>query len=185
MPRLVQPGRKAGVGQLLHLAAAEAAESASSGPLVARVGTEVWSETLPAGHSHLAWDGSRCPAAQRPCRLGGAGAIGARCAWGREGLRPAGPLGHPGTLLLLTPVVVDPGFSVQGALPGPKPHPITFQGPRLPAGGGVTLTCVLETAWETWPVLVCMKRPGTLPRLSFPSLLSPHLTTFTNQPQSV
>lgn len=118
-------------------------------------------ETLPDGPSHLARDGSRC--------LAGAGRAEPRPAW-RSRVRPgrgrpgsAGPLGHPSAPLLLTPVVVDPGFSFQGSQPSLKPDPIRFQRLRPPVGGEVTLTSVLETAWESWPARVCTGSPEDLP----------------------
>lgn len=130
-------------------------------------------ETLPAGHSHLARPGA-VSRQQRGAREWG------QVALDREESRDTQ------TLLLLwaspasDPTVVDPGFSFQGPQLGLKPDPITFQGFRPPAGREVTLTSVLETG--RLGLRVCVASPGPFPTPishlpSFPTL-SPSDNTY-------
>lgn len=82
-----------------------------------------------------------------------------------------GPLGHPSAILVLIPVVVDPGCCFQGAQPGLKPDPLRFQRLRPPAGEEVTLTSVLEMAWESWPARVCGQTSEDPPHPATPTFL--------------
>lgn len=91
---------------------------------VRRPRSDLAAETLRAGHSHLAREGSWCLTRLSQGRRRGAGATGAWCTLGREALAV---LDLPSALLLLTPLVVDPGF-FQGPQPGQSLILLRFKG---------------------------------------------------------